>query len=148
MRKINDSVHHLSFRELTGIAPATNYSIKVALKTAGVFSSYSAACIVKSPNASREVYAVDGTPESLTENFKVLAMPNPFSNNFAIDMTSNANDKVGIKIYDMIGKLIEVRDVEFIDINTVSIGENYPSGVYNVIVNQGENVKTLRVIKR
>ena len=63
-------------------------------------------------------------------------------------MTSNANDKVGIKIYDMIGKLIEAREVEFMDINNVSIGENYPSGVYNVIVNQGENVKTLRVIKR
>ena len=63
-------------------------------------------------------------------------------------MTSNANDKVGIKIYDMIGKLIEVRNVEFIDIKNVSIGENYPSGVYNVILNQGVNVKTLRVIKR
>ena len=133
---------------MTGIAPATAYSIRVSLRTAGVFSAYGPACLVTSPAASRESYAVDGTPSSLTEDFKVLAMPNPFSYNFAIDMTSNANDKVGIKIYDMIGKLIEAREVEFMDINNVSIGENYPSGVYNVIVNQGENVKTLRVIKR
>ena len=27
-------------------------------------------------------------------------------------------------------------------------GDRYPSGVYNVIVTQGENTKTLRVIKR
>ena len=148
VQTLTKTVHFFNFGELTGVTPATDYSIKVALKTAGVFSAYSAACIVKSPNASREVYAVDGTPESITEDFKVLAMPNPFSYNFAIDMTSSANDKVGIKIYDMIGKLIEAREVEFMDIKNVSIGENYPSGVYNVIVNQGENVKTLRVIKR
>ena len=75
-------------------------------------------------------------------------MPNPYSYDFAFDMTSSTNDKVGIKIFDMIGKLIEVREVEFVDIKNVSIGENYPSGVYNVIINQGENVKTQRVIKR
>ncbi|RAR69279.1 hypothetical protein CLV55_101565, partial [Flavobacterium aciduliphilum] len=30
----------------------------------------------------------------------------------------------------------------------LQLGERYPSGVYNVIVTQGENTKTLRVIKR
>jgi hypothetical protein len=30
----------------------------------------------------------------------------------------------------------------------MELGNNYPSGVYNVIVTQGEDVKTLRVIKR
>ena len=142
------TVHYLSFRELSGIAPNTDYSIRVSLKTARMFSGFSAACIVKSPTAMREFYADDETPDAVTEDFKALAMPNPFSNNFAIDMISNSNDKVGIKIYDMIGKLIEAREVDFMEINNVSIGENYPSGVYNVIINQGENLKTLRVIKR
>ena len=142
------TVHYLNFNELTGISPATVYSIKVAVKTAGNFSAFGTACLVSSPAAARESFAVDGTPSSLTENFKVLAMPNPFSYDFAIDMTSNTIDNVSIKIYDMIGKLIEAREVAFIDIKNVSIGENYPSGVYNLIVNQGENFKTLRMIKR
>jgi len=34
------------------------------------------------------------------------------------------------------------------DLDTKEIGNQYPSGVYNIIVTQGENVKTLRVIKR
>ena len=142
------TLHYLSFRELTGIAPATQYSIRVSLKTAGAFSTYSAPCIVTSPAAARETFAEGETPTTQLEEFKALALPNPFSYNFAIDIKSSTTDKVGIKIYDMIGKLIEAREVEFTDINNVSIGENYPSGVYNVIIHQGENIKTLRVIKR
>jgi hypothetical protein len=32
--------------------------------------------------------------------------------------------------------------------NSVEVGRNYASGVYNVKVNKGGQVKTLRVIKR
>jgi hypothetical protein len=32
--------------------------------------------------------------------------------------------------------------------NNQEVGNSYPSGVYNVIVTQGEEMKTLRVIKR
>ncbi|MBC7642246.1 MAG: T9SS type A sorting domain-containing protein, partial [Flavobacterium sp.] len=103
---------------------------------------------ITSPTATREINGTSATPDGLTENFKVLALPNPFNYDFALDMTSNTTEKVAIKIYDMIGKLIEAREVEFMDIKNVSIGENYPSGVYNVIVSQSDNVKTLRVIKR
>jgi hypothetical protein len=45
----------------------------------------------------------------------------------------------------MTGRLIEQRQVES---NSVELGDAYPTGVYNVIVNQGENIKTLRVIKK
>ena len=45
----------------------------------------------------------------------------------------------------MAGRLIENRQVNS---DSVEVGRNYASGVYNVIVNQGANVKTLRVIKR
>ena len=30
----------------------------------------------------------------------------------------------------------------------IHIGSNYPSGVYNVVVTQGDDSKTIRVIKR
>lgn len=46
----------------------------------------------------------------------------------------------------MLGKLVEDRKAQVSDI--IELGDNYPSGVYNVIVSQGENTKTLRVIKR
>jgi hypothetical protein len=45
----------------------------------------------------------------------------------------------------MTGRLIEQRQAAS---KSVEIGNNYPTGVYNVIVNQGENTKTIRVIKK
>jgi hypothetical protein len=46
----------------------------------------------------------------------------------------------------MLGKLVEDRKAQASDI--IELGDNYPSGVYNVIVSQGTETKTLRVIKR
>jgi len=53
-----------------------------------------------------------------------------------------------VKVYDMIGKLVEARQIGVAEFGSLEVGERYPSGVYNIIVTQGENVKTLRVIKR
>jgi len=48
----------------------------------------------------------------------------------------------------MVGRLVEQRVVKVNDLENTTIGERYPSGVYNVIISQGEEVKTLRVVKR
>ena len=48
----------------------------------------------------------------------------------------------------MLGKLVESRILETTEVEGFEVGANYPSGVYNVIVSQGDTVKTLRVIKR
>jgi hypothetical protein len=63
---------------------------------------------------------------------KNKAYPNPFANNFLIDVTTQSNSSVSIKVYDMLGRLVD----------------QYPSGVYNVVISQDEIVKTLRVVKR
>ena len=51
-------------------------------------------------------------------------------------------------VYDMTGRLIERREVRPSDMAEQKIGDRLPSGVYNIVVTQGEEVKTLRVIKR
>ncbi|MDI1317037.1 T9SS type A sorting domain-containing protein, partial [Flavobacterium sp.] len=55
---------------------------------------------------------------------------------------------VTMKVYDMVGRLIDQREVRVLDLETTTIGDRYPSGVYNVVLTQSEEVKTLRVIKR
>ena len=52
-----------------------------------------------------------------------------------------------VKVYDMIGKLINKMEVSPSKVAGLQIGDQYASGVYNVIVSQGTEVKTLRVIK-
>ncbi|WP_462225604.1 T9SS type A sorting domain-containing protein [Flavobacterium sp.] len=44
--------------------------------------------------------------------------------------------------------MVENSNVEASNIDTLEVGSTFPSGVYNVIVSQGNEVKTQRVIKR
>jgi hypothetical protein len=48
----------------------------------------------------------------------------------------------------MLGKQVDSREYKANEISTEEIGSNYPTGVYNVIVSQGTEVKTVRIVKR
>jgi hypothetical protein len=78
---------------------------------------------------------------SATEAFSVVAYPNPSTEGFKV--TSSNKKSFGVQVYDMLGRSIEKRQMT----SDSQIGSNYAKGIYNVIVNQGANVETLRVIK-
>ncbi len=83
--------------------------------------------------------------DSVAEELNVLAYPNPSSSEFTIDVQSSKKGATNVQVYDMVGRLIENRQV---NTNSVQVGRNYQSGIYNVIVNNGSQVKTLKVIKK
>jgi hypothetical protein len=127
-----------------GLTPNTTYSVKVAVKIGGVWGNYSKVCTLRTPGTTtRPTTAI--TSES---NFDATAYPNPFAANFKLNVTTNSAEALQVKVYDMLGKLIENSVIDPIEVRGFEVGNNYPSGVYNVIVSQGDNIKTLRVIKR
>ena len=78
-----------------------------------------------------------------------VSYPNPYIDTFKLSVSTPTDGKIVISIYDMIGKLMLQRDTTFEEINDLQLGEQFPSGIYNVIINnQDGNSKTLRVIKR
>jgi hypothetical protein len=79
--------------------------------------------------------------------FDVLVYPNPSSTNFNLNITTSSAENVEVKVYDMIGKLINKMEGSPSKVAGLPFGDRYPSGIYNVIVSQGTEVKTLRVIK-
>ena len=81
----------------------------------------------------------------IAQEFNVIAHPNPSSDAFTLEVQSSDKGATGVQVYDMAGRLIESRQVKS---NSVEVGRNYASGIYNVIVNKGTQVKTLRVVKR
>ena len=92
--------------------------------------------------------AKQGATPILVRDFDVIASPNPYNENFNLSLSTSSEENVGIIVYDMIGRLIEQREVRPSEIDGLQIGNGYPSGVYNIIVNQGTEVKTLRVVKQ
>ncbi len=94
---------------------------------------------IKKVNTCREA------SNTIADEFNVIAYPNPSSSEFTLEVQSSSKGATNVQVYDMTGRLIENRQVNS---NFLQVGRNYASGIYNVIVNRGSQVKTLRVIKQ
>ena len=77
------------------------------------------------------------------KNIYLVGMPSSGKSTLGKELAKN----IGYSFMDM-DKLIETREVNAADMPVVSLGDRYPSGVYNVVVTQEDNVKTLRLVKR
>jgi uncharacterized protein YjiK len=129
------------------VTPITQFS---AVGVNGAFVAVNSATEIGSPGTfllsggslSTNTFSVNAS------DFYVIAYPNPFNSAFQLDLKSTLNDKVEMKVYDMVGKLVEARKFDAADLNNQNVGSNYTSGIYNVILSQGKNVKTVRVIKK
>ncbi len=130
---------------ITGYSPATTYDIRMAVVSTGVQSPFGPSCSI---NPSVSARFGDATATSNGTEFKAVGYPNPFETNFTLNVTTTSDEKVQVVVYDMIGKQLESKEVNATDANALEVGANYPSGVYNVVVSQGVNVKSLRMIKR
>ncbi|GGC78534.1 hypothetical protein GCM10011508_02490 [Flavobacterium lutivivi] len=140
--QIDRNINWFTFNMVSNYSANTHYGVRVQVMTSGTWSPWSDACEIVSPATAR-------VTESVTsEVFSVKGYPNPYDYEFSLQMESSIDAIVSIKVYDMVGKLIDTREVQPMDVPTVSIGSRYPSGVYNVVVSQGEHTQTLRMVKR
>ena len=150
-----------------GATSGTNYTIRVGVNVKGVWGAYGVSCVVSTPlnttaklttTASTKSTATVSTTSTTTVStasantvaimdYTVKAYPNPFKYNFKLKLTSASEDKVEVMVYDMLGRMITSKKVDAANINTVELGEEYTAGVYNIIIRQGNDIKTLRMIK-
>jgi len=79
--------------------------------------------------------------------FSLKVYPNPSANSFKLNYISSSDEKVKVSAYDLTGRLLESRNVEYADINNQEIGNSYNAGVYIVVLKQGDISKSVRVIK-
>ena len=136
-----------------GVVNNTTYTISVATKYNGKWGDdYGDECAVSTPNTMTARVAKPATTaiakEKVIEEASVLAYPSPFTTNFKLNFISSSKSNIAVAVYDMTGRQIENRTVNSAEINNIAVGDNYPSGVYNVLVTQGAAIKTLRVIKK
>ncbi len=134
------------------VGASTGNVIVVDFSSVTTASSYAVTCsasngtntsVVKSLTIKRAATCAKIAPEEvIADDFSAIAYPNPSSEEFTIEASRKG---ANVKVYDMTGRLIENRQATS---NSVQVGRNFASGIYNVIVSQGGKAKTLKVIKR
>jgi hypothetical protein len=138
----------LSFKlsDAIGVQNFATYTIKVAAKVNGAYGVYGVSCnvytgYINNPNPW------DRSKESNITDLKISAYPNPSNTAFKIQVDEANNETISLLVFDMMGRQIENKVVEASDIENLTLGQNYATGIYNVMVTQGANNKTLRLIK-
>jgi hypothetical protein len=130
----------------TGILSGVNYSVSVSAQLLGTFIPYGKECSVTYEEA---VPMMRTTKDAITSNvFKASANTNPFKDSFNLDIKGNQTAPVQVTVYDMMGRLLENKTITVDQANNTNIGSNYPTGVYNVVITQGDEIRTLRVVKQ
>lgn len=83
--------------------------------------------------------------EVTVDKFDVIAYPNPSNYQFTLVVDSDSNEKIDVVIYDISGKIL--RHIQKNKEESIVFGKEFPTGVYVVVINQGINKKTIKLIK-
>ncbi len=142
-REVIRPVSNFALAQLPGgAAQSTTYTIRVDVLYNSSYVEGTQLCtITTSGTATRQASAA-------LDIYEVSAYPNPYAETFKLNVNTSSEDQVGVRVYDMLGREVEARQASVAAITNLEIGLQYPSGVYNIIVTQGDNVKTVRVIRR
>lgn len=127
-----------------GLQMGATYSVQVSIEINGVFGPYGKVCTLTMPGNSR----INSEVATTTKTFQVIASPNPFDSIFRMELKTSSEEKIELKVYDMMGKLLEIKVVDPSMLSELQFGAGYSSGIYNVIVYQGESFEVLRMVKR
>jgi uncharacterized protein YjiK len=133
LNSTTNAVTSLSVVGVNGAFAAVNSATEIG--SPGVF-------LISNPNLNTNDTSIN------SNDFKLVAFPNPTNSDFQLNLFNGNLEKVTIKIFDMTGRLLESNIINSIDINSKKLGANLPSGLYNVLVSQGDLSKSIRVIKK
>lgn len=86
--------------------------------------------------------------EDIKNYFEATAYPNPFATAFNIKVNTIGEENINLSIYDMLGRLIDSKQSNPADINSLEIGAGYPTGVYTIVVTQGVSKQSIRMVKK
>lgn len=143
---VDRTINYFTLSQVAGYVVGVQYSVRVAVMTANTWSPFGNSCIITAPGiASRPA---DEAVNFTSEKFSVIGYPNPYTDRFAIESSNVNGGNMVVKIYDMTGRLIDENVFTADELQVHQFGDNYPSGVYNVIVSHGDAIETLRMIKR
>ncbi len=138
-----------NFNTLSPLSAGREYSLKVEVEIYGYFYS-GKDCNIKMPGSSPLPLLRTLNPEPSKQNnyVKATAHPNPFSTIFSIDYVSDSSNPIKLMIYDITGRLLLNQKIQKSQLSKFSLGELYATGIYNLVLIQDNQIKTVRVVKQ
>jgi GEVED domain/Pregnancy-associated plasma protein-A/Secretion system C-terminal sorting domain len=133
---INGANSYFSFSQLSAI-PGTGASIAVKVRATvnNVAGDWGNTCTVNTGAIPRL---------AITRDFKeISAYPNPFYNSFTVKLIDNSN--ANIKIFEINGRIISNTSVN--DKSEIELGNNLPTGIYLVKVEQNNETYSFKMVK-
>ena len=121
-----------------------SYSVTVTLNDGNTLTSSAFNVTTCNIIVNRET---EGKTLDKVINYNVILYPNPSVSTFSLNLVSDSDADVEISVFDLQGRNIENKIISKENLNSITLGANLPSGIYNVIVKQGENIKSQRLIK-
>jgi hypothetical protein len=114
-------------------------AIRVRAIVNGIEGAFGLSCNVFTPAPADEDFS-----QNLSSNEEMTAYPNPFTNQFTLKLVSNS--EASIQIFDINGRLVANQVVN--ESYDVELGQNLTSGVYLVRVEQNNETKSFKMIKK
>ncbi|MDG1777048.1 MAG: T9SS type A sorting domain-containing protein [Crocinitomicaceae bacterium] len=148
---VDRSYRNCQLSLIAGLNAGTTYYVDIQVKAAGVTGDYGPVCIVTTPGET--AIGINSNQKDLGQEeeivFETTLSPNPFSDATMLHISSeDASSLVSVSVYDAMGRLIESRLVDLRQETDVRIGTDYNPGFYQVIIVQGDNKKTARIVKQ
>lgn len=81
-------------------------------------------------------------------NIEVTSYPNPFSTSFKMNVVSQSEEPIAVQVTDMVGRIVENDVIHSFELSEKEIGHAYPVGVYNIVLTQGSETATFRIVKQ
>jgi hypothetical protein len=138
---INTANSFFNFGMLSAL-PAANSTLSIRVRATAntIVGAWGNACTVNTPASSPS----DEDFTAVVTNQSIAAYPNPFSNQFTLKLANNS--EATIQVFDINGKMISNQEVKAI--YEVELGHNLEAGVYLVRVEQGDETKSIKMIKK
>jgi hypothetical protein len=138
-----------NFNSMSPLTPGATYSIVTEAFVYGYFYP-GKDCNITVPGGDmiRPTITKEDVVSNSPTEFKVVAHPNPFATTFELNVQSGKTDDIHVTVYDMTGRLLETVTLKADTLSSRTLGDNYPTGIYNAVVTQGEETRVVRVVKR
>jgi Leucine-rich repeat (LRR) protein len=132
------------------VTAGTTYIISVAAQFNGVWGTinYGSQCNVITPGIISNAKQATEATSIATTDFSAIAYPNPSNSAFNLQINGANNENVSLLVFDMTGRQIENKVVNAAAIENITLGQNYSTGIYNVVVSQGRKTKVVRLMKQ